>query len=151
MTVRKVITIYNFPRRVPVTEIYSAISGNFRIAYTDGAGQSSIEVTAVQSSVEAGWVTALPEPVVLKVGWISNKMTVAPQFQIRGLETISPTQQSGRGPDSFLISAWIFVCTSYRPTDSHSMCSADYRQTDVNVAGHHTIHGTCSALALDYG
>jgi len=103
-----VITIYNFPRKVPVAEIYSAISGNFHIAYTDGAGQSSIEVAAVQSSVEAGWVTVLPEPVVLKVGWILNEMTVAPQFQIRGLETISPTRQSGRGPDSSLISAWIF-------------------------------------------
>jgi len=42
---------YNFPRRVPVTEIYSAISGNFRIACTDGAGQSSIEVAAVHSGM----------------------------------------------------------------------------------------------------
>ena len=74
MTVRKVITIYNFPRRVPVTEIYSAISRNFRITYTDGAGQSSIEVAAVQSSVGAGWVTVLPEPVVLKVVWISSEL-----------------------------------------------------------------------------
>ena len=109
MTVRKAITIHNLPRRVPITEIYSAIAGNFRIAYIDGAGQSSIGVAAAQSSVEASWVTVLPELVVPKVGCISNEMVVAPQFQIRGLETISPTRKSGRGPDSSLISAWIFV------------------------------------------
>ena len=105
MTVRKAITIYNFPRRVPVAEIYSAIFKNFHIMYTNGVRQSGIEVTAARSDVEAGRVTVPPEPVILKVGWISSEMVVAPRFQIRGLKTISPTRQSGRGPDSSLISA----------------------------------------------
>ena len=42
---------------------------------------------------------------------------------MRGLETISTTRQSGRGPDSSLIRAWIFMCTFYCLTDSHSMSS----------------------------
>ena len=73
MTVRKAITIYNFPRRVPVAKIYSAIFGNFHIAYTDGAGQSGIEVTPAHSGVEAGRITVPPDPVILKVGWIRAK------------------------------------------------------------------------------
>ena len=60
--------MYKFPRRVPVAEIYSAISGNFHIAFANRAGQPSIEVTPVHSGVEAGGVTVLPEPVILKVG-----------------------------------------------------------------------------------
>ena len=78
MTVRKAITIYNFHRRVPVTEIYSAIFGNFHIAYTGGVGQSGIEVTAAHSDVEAGRVTVPPESIILKVGWISSETAVAP-------------------------------------------------------------------------
>ena len=105
MTVRKAITIYNFPRRVPVAEIYSTIFKNFHIVYTNGVGQSGIEVTAAHSDVDAGRVTVPPEPVILKVGWISSEMVVAPRFQICGLKTISPTRQRGRGPDSSLISA----------------------------------------------
>jgi len=71
-------TIYNFPRRVPVAEIYSAISENFHIAYTKGAERSSVEVTPTYNGVEAGQITVLPEPAILKVGWISSGMAVAP-------------------------------------------------------------------------
>jgi len=53
---------------VPVAEIYSAIFENFHIAYTDGAGQLNIRVIPARSSIEGGRVTALPEPVILKVG-----------------------------------------------------------------------------------
>jgi hypothetical protein len=67
VTVRKVIAIYKFPRRVPAAGIYSAISGNFHTAYANGDGQSNIKVTPTHSGVEAGRVAVPSEPVVLGV------------------------------------------------------------------------------------
>jgi len=58
-----------------VAEIYSAISGNFRIAYTNGAGQLLVKHRDNTSTdVEAGKITVPPGPVILKVG---------PRFRMR--------------------------------------------------------------------
>jgi len=35
--------------------------------------------------------------------WVSNEMVPASRFQMRGLEQISATRHSGRGPDSSLM------------------------------------------------
>ena len=72
--------------------------------YTGGTGQSNIEVTRFEGDVEAGRVTALPEPVIMKVGWISSEIVNTLRFH--GLETISATQRGGQGTDSYLKSPW---------------------------------------------
>ena len=59
-------------------------------------------------------------PVISPVDRVLREVTVASQFQMRGLEPISATRHSGRGPDSSLIRGYIFVCTCCSLTDSHS-------------------------------
>jgi len=111
VTVHKAITICNFPRRVPLADIHSAIL-SFHIAYTDGAGQSIIKVTLAYTNAGAGTVTALPELVTLKVKWISSKMAMASRFQMRGLETIFTTRRNGWGPDNS-IKAHEYLCVHF--------------------------------------
>jgi len=65
VTTRNAIITYNFPRRVPAAKIFSAISGNFRIVYTEGAEKSSYEVTPAHSGIEGlGRVAVLPGPMM---------------------------------------------------------------------------------------
>ena len=89
-------------RRVPLAEVYSSISKNFRIACTNETGQSSIEATRTHSRVEEDKINPLPDPVTWRVGRCSSEMALAPRHQMRGLETISTTRHNGRGPDSSL-------------------------------------------------
>ena len=98
-------------RRVPLAEVYSSISKNFRIACTNETGQSGIEATRVHSRVEEDKLNPLPDPITWRVGRCSSEMALAPRLQMRGLETISTTRRDGRGPDSSLKRHWMFVYT----------------------------------------
>ena len=48
-------------------------------------------------------------PIILSVARVSNEMASASRFQMRGLEKISGTRHSGRGPTGSLISVNIRV------------------------------------------
>ena len=60
MTVRKVGIIYNFPRRVPLPEVYSSISENSHVVYTNETQRPSVEVTLVRGGVEVDGIVAPP-------------------------------------------------------------------------------------------
>ena len=53
--------------------------------------------------IGVGWIAVLPDSRSLNDWLFSNETGLSPLFQMRGLETISPTRQSGWGPDSSLI------------------------------------------------
>ena len=120
MTVRKAGNFSKRHRRVPIAEVYSAISRNFHTAYANGTGQLGIEVVPAYGGVEIDGVTVPPDPIFRTGGWVSSERFVVPRLQMRGLETISAARRNGRGPDSFLISSWLSVCTRRSLTDSHS-------------------------------
>ena len=69
---------------MPVAETYSAISGNFHVAFTNGAGQPSIEVTPVYSGVEAGKGSS-PSRTCNSEGWVdferNDRGTAIPDAQ----------------------------------------------------------------------
>ena len=46
VTVRKTRDMHIRRRRVPLSEVYSSISENFHLMYTNGTGQSYVEVNA---------------------------------------------------------------------------------------------------------
>jgi len=52
---------------------------------------------------EGGGVAVLLGPAISPVDRVSREITAASQFQMCGLEPISMTRHSGRGPDSSLI------------------------------------------------
>ena len=88
---------------MPIAEIYSSISGALHVAWTDGTGSSSIVTMWAPKGIVVGWIAVLPDSRSSN-GWpFSSETGLSPSFQMRGLETISPTRQSGRGPDSSLI------------------------------------------------
>ena len=47
------------------------------------------------------------------------ELALMPRLQMRDLETMSLTRQSGRGPDSSLMSTWTSVYTRCNPTNSY--------------------------------
>ena len=77
---------------MPVAETYSAISGNFHVAFTNGAGQPSIEVTPAYSGVEAGKGFS-PSRTCNSEGWVdferNDRGTAIPDAQF---ESHSSTQ-----------------------------------------------------------
>ena len=83
----------------------------FHIACTGGSLRSRIEITLPPDSLQTDEVTALPDPVIQRVGRVSSEMVLAPRFQMRGLETISMARRNGRGPGSCLKRVWVFVQT----------------------------------------
>ena len=64
MTARKAGNIYNFPRRVPLPEVYSSISENSHVAYTNETERPSVEVTLVSGGVEVDGVVVPFDPVI---------------------------------------------------------------------------------------
>jgi hypothetical protein len=64
VTVRKAGNIYNFPRRVLLPLVYSSISENSHVAYTDETEQPSVEVTLVHGGVEVDGVVVPFGPVI---------------------------------------------------------------------------------------
>jgi hypothetical protein len=96
-------------RRVPLAEGYSLISENLHIAYANETEQLSVEVTPVPSGVEVDGIVVLPDPGIWKIGRALSETALALRLQMRGLETISAAQYNGRGPDSSLKGAWIFI------------------------------------------
>jgi hypothetical protein len=96
-------------RRVPLAEGYSSISENLHIAYANKTEQLSVEVTPAPSGVEVDRIVVLPGPVIRKIGQALGGVALALRLQMRGLETISAAQHNGRGPDSSLKGAWIFI------------------------------------------
>ena len=111
----------NFPRRVPLPEVYSSISENSHVAYTNETERPSVEVTLVSGGVEVDGVVVPFDPVIWRACRVLSETALAPRFQMRGLETIFTTQCNVRGRDSSLVRAWIFVCTRRSLTDSHSV------------------------------
>ena len=64
-------------RWVPLTEVYSTITANFRIACTNEIEQSSLEMIPAYDGVEADETVALLEPETWKVGQLSSETTEA--------------------------------------------------------------------------
>ena len=54
---------------MPLAEVYSSISKNFHIVYTNGTEQSSIEATPGHGGVEVDKIVILPDPHSL-TGWL---------------------------------------------------------------------------------
>jgi hypothetical protein len=96
-------------RRVPLAEGYSLISENLHIADANGTEQLSVKVTPAPSGVEVDGIAVLPDPVIWKIGRALGEAALALRLQMRGLETISAAQRNGRGPDSSLKGARIFI------------------------------------------
>jgi hypothetical protein len=86
VTVRRAKNISIVPRRVSLPEIYSSISENLRIAYTNDAERFNVEVTLTHGGAEVGRATVLPDPVAWVVGRASSEKALAPGFQMRGLD-----------------------------------------------------------------
>jgi hypothetical protein len=96
-------------RRVPLAEGYPLISENLHIAYANETEQLSVKVTPPPSEVEVDGIVVLPNPVIWRIGRALSEMALALRLQMHGLETISAAQRNGRGPDSSLKGAWIFI------------------------------------------
>ena len=109
MTIHNTRCYYIRRRRVPLAEGYSLISENLHIAYANETEQLSVEVTPAPSGVQVDGIVVLPDPVIRKIGRALSEPALALQPQMRGLETISAAQCNGRGPDSSLKGAWIFI------------------------------------------
>jgi hypothetical protein len=73
----------------------------------------------VRGEVEVDGVVVPFGPVIWGACRVLSETALALQFQMRGLETIFTTRRNGRGPDSSLVRAYIFVCARPSPTDSH--------------------------------
>jgi hypothetical protein len=109
VTIHNTRSYYIRRRRVPLAEGYSLISENLHIAYANETEQSSVEVTPAPSGVEVDGIIVLPDPVTWKIGRVLSETALALRLQMRGLETISAAQRNGRGLDSSLKRAWIFI------------------------------------------
>ena len=96
---------------VPLAEIYSSISANLHVVYTDENEELGVGMVPAQGGVEVAGITAFPDPEVRRIGRALSKTALAPRLQMRGLETISAARHNGRGPDSSLKRRWIFVYT----------------------------------------
>jgi hypothetical protein len=111
VTIRKVIYYHIHRRRVPSAEIYSSISANFHVTYTDENEELGVEMVPAQGGVEVAGIAAFPDPEIRRIDRALSKTALAPRLQMRGLEAISAAQHNGRGPDSSLKRHWIFVYT----------------------------------------
>ena len=67
VTVRKAGNISNFPRRVPLPEVYSSIPENSHITYTNETEGPSVEVMLACGGVEVDGVVVLSDPVIWRV------------------------------------------------------------------------------------
>jgi hypothetical protein len=104
VTIRKAKNISILSRRVPVAEVYSLISENSRTARPNETERPGVEVTPAY-----GWVEVVEGCVrgqhserqqrgqtVGFLGKGTSETALAPQFKMRGLETISTTRHNGR-------------------------------------------------------
>ena len=78
VTIRNARYYHIHRRRVSPAEVYSSISENFRIVYTNETEQSSLEMISAYGGVEVGEIVTLPEPETWKVGRLSSETTQAP-------------------------------------------------------------------------
>lgn len=62
-------------RWVPLTEVYSLITANFRIACTNETEQSSLEMIPACGGVEVDEMVTLPGPETWKVCQLSSETT----------------------------------------------------------------------------
>ena len=87
---------------MPSADVYSSVSVNPRVVYTDKADGLGIEMVSACGGVEGVGIAFLSNPKIWAVGWVLSKKAFVPGLQMRGLEAIFAAQRSGRGPDSSL-------------------------------------------------
>ena len=68
MTIHKVIYYRIHRRRVPLTEIYSSISANLHVMYTEENEELGVRMVPARGGVEVAGIAAFPNPEIRRIG-----------------------------------------------------------------------------------